>query len=137
MASETTCHCTRGNGESWLKLRRGGEIRDSEMVQGCICDIGITHVTDCLPHCTLLRPPPAVLSSSSPPLLWPRPSSTSKALSPDYSQPFTPVVKFCSLNICISADCKDQFNFMGVISFKKSLSEQRPIESPIKHIFLR
>lgn len=67
---------------------------------------------------------PGCLSSApSTPLLFPTPYCTNLG-------------SVCAC-ICISADCKDWFNFMGVISFKKSLSEQQPDESLIKHIFLR
>lgn len=62
---------TGGNGESRLKLRRGGGIRDYEMVPRCIPDLGIAHVTDCLPYCTLpyctlRRPLPVACNSSAP-----------------------------------------------------------------------
>lgn len=85
---------------------------------------------------------PACLGGSwlppMPPLL---PGSRSPSPSSPLSAPPTPPLctslgSVCA-NISISADCKDWFNFMGVISFKKSLSEQQPNECLIKHIFLQ
>lgn len=76
-------------------------------------------------------------SPSVPPVLpgWRSPPSSPP------SAPPTPLLRTSLGSVCahisISADCKDWFNFMGVISFKKSLSEQQPDECLIKHIFLR